>query len=487
MLNFVDGCNIIKKKVISLGNKKLDEFKNKICKKRVAVLGIGISNIPAIKYLLSMGAKISARDKKENLPDEVLKLEKLGVEFVLGEHYLDDLENFDYIFRSPGVKPFTYNIAKAVELGAALTSEIEKVIELSPCKVIGVTGSDGKTTTTTLIAKFLEHAGYKVWLGGNIGNPLFSKLDLIKKDDVVVLELSSFQLMTLSKSVDIAVITNISPNHLDYHRDYNEYIMAKSNIFVNQRDNDILVLNKDNDLTQKYLRIIEDRKIKTNIRAFSVEQSVLKGVYLKNKYIVSNIKGKNEKICTIDKVKLVGVHNLANICAAATAVYDMVKKEDIEAVITTFSGVEHRMELVKQENNIRWYNDSIGTSPSRTIAGLKSFNGKVILIAGGYDKNIPYEPLAPYILDKVKHLILIGKTATKIRSAVISQAKKQDVVLAELLDIVEFNTLEECVEYANKIAKEGDTIVMSPASASFDMYKNFEERGNHFKRIVSKL
>lgn len=469
-------------------NKKLDKFKENIKGKKVAVLGIGISNIPAIKYLVELGAKVSARDKKEKLHDSVDMLKNIGVEFVLGDNYLKNLENYDYIFRSPGIKPFTYEIEKAVELGnTILTSEIEKVIELAPCKVIGVTGSDGKTTTTTLIAKFLEQAGYKVWLGGNIGTPLFSKLDEMKKEDVVVLELSSFQLMTLDKSPHISVITNISPNHLDYHKDYNEYIMSKANIFLSQNKNDILVLNKDCNITNNYLKIIEDGNIDTNIRAFSVENDVKKGVYLKNNYIVSNIFGKNEKICNIKDVKLVGIHNLANICAAATAIYDLVDKNDIKTVVTSFGGVEHRMELVAQKSGVKWYNDSIGTSPTRTIAGLKSFNDKVILIAGGYDKNIPYEPLSPYILEKVKHLILIGKTATKIRNAVIAEAKKQEVDLKEILDIVEFNTLEECVNYANKIAKENDIVVMSPASASFDMYKNFEERGNHFKRLVGKL
>ena len=469
-------------------NKKLDKFKENIKGKKVAVLGIGISNIPAIKYLVELGAKVSARDKKEKLNDSVDMLKNIGVEFVLGDNYLENLENYDYIFRSPGIKPFTYEIEKAVELrNTILTSEIEKVIELAPCKVIGVTGSDGKTTTTTLIAKFLEQAGYKVWLGGNIGTPLFSKLDEMKKEDVVVLELSSFQLMTLDKSPHISVITNISPNHLDYHKDYNEYIMSKANIFLSQNKNDILVLNKDCNITNNYLKIIEDRNINTNIRAFSVENDVKKGVYLKNNYIVSNIFEKNEKICNIKDVKLVGIHNLANICAAATAIYDLVEKNDIKTVVTSFGGVEHRMELVVQKSGVKWYNDSIGTSPTRTIAGLKSFNDKVILIAGGYDKNIPYEPLAPYILEKVKHLILIGKTATKIRNAVIAEAKKQKVDLKEILDIVEFNTLEECVNHANKIAKENDIVVMSPASASFDMYKNFEERGNHFKRLVCKL
>lgn len=468
-------------------NKKLEEFKNSIKGKNVAVLGIGISNIPAIKYLTKLGAKISARDKNEKLSDEVKLLQNEGVEFVLGDSYLEGLESYDYIFRSPGIKPFTYEIQKAIELGCILTSEVEKLIELAPCKVIGVTGSDGKTTTTTLIAKFLEEAGYNVWLGGNIGTPLFSNLEKIKKEDIIVLELSSFQLMTLGVSPHISVITNISPNHLDYHTDYNEYIISKSNIFMNQNKGSILVLNKDCNITNQFLNIIEDRKINTNIRSFSIEQEVINGVFLENKTIFSNISVKREKICNIEDIKLVGTHNYANICAAATAVYDLVKINNIRNVISTFKGVEHRMELVLEKDGVKWYNDSIGTSPTRTIAGLKSFNDKVILIAGGYDKKIPYEPLAPYILDKVKHLILIGKTSSKIRNAVIKEAKKQNKNLEESLDIVEFNTLEDCVKYSSKIANKNDIVVMSPASASFDMYRNFEQRGNHFKKLVKKI
>lgn len=468
-------------------NKELEEFKENIKGKKVAVLGIGISNIPTIKYLVKLGAKVSARDRKETLPDDISMLKEEGVEFVLGKNYLENLENYDYIFRSPGVKPFIYEIEKAVEFGSILTSEIEKVIEIAPCKVIGVTGSDGKTTTTTLIAKFLEEAGYKVWLGGNIGIPLFSKLDEMKKEDVVVLELSSFQLMTLSTSPKISVITNISPNHLDYHKDYNEYIMSKANIFLRQNKDDVLVLNKDCNLTNKYLKIIQDRNINNNIRTFSVKDEVIKGVCVKNDSLVSNVLGRSEKVCSIKDIKLVGAHNIANICAAATAVYDLVDKDDIKEVVKNFDGVEHRMEFVIKKDGVKWYNDSIGTSPTRTIAGLKAFNEKIILIAGGYDKNIPYEPLAPYILNKVKHLILIGKTASKIRNAVINEAKKEKIDLNEILDIVEFNTLEECVNYANKIAHPKDIVVLSPASASFDMYKNFEERGNHFKRLVGKL
>lgn len=468
-------------------NIKLNEFKKNIKGKSVAVLGIGISNIPAIKYLVSLGAKVTARDLKNELGEECNELKKLDIEFILGEKYLKDLSKYDYILRSPGIKPFKPEIEMAVKNGVILTSEIELLIEFVNCKIIGVTGSDGKTTTTTLIYKFLEEAGYRVWIGGNIGIPLFSKIDEIKKDDIVVLELSSFQLMTLKKSPNIAVVTNVSPNHLNYHRSYDEYIDAKSNIFMKQLEGSILVLNKDNEFLERYLGYVEKNNIKTEIRNFSIKDTVEKGVFLKGENIVTNIYEDEKIICNINEVKLVGMHNIANICAAASAVIHMTGIEAIRKVVTTFIGVEHRMELVKEINSVKWYNDSIGSSPSRTVAGLLSFKNKIILIAGGYDKDIPYDFIGPYILDKVKILILIGNTAPKIEKSVLDEAIKRNIKVEDYIKIINLKTLEECVDCAYREAKRDDFVVMSPASASFDMYKNFEERGNHFKSLVEKL
>ncbi len=465
-------------------NSKLEIFKETICGKKVAVLGIGISNIPAIEYLVSLGAKVTARDMKENLGSECDKLKDLDIEFILGEGYLDNLSQYDYILRSPGIKPFEKGIEEAVENGVILTSEIELLMQLCNCKIIGVTGSDGKTTTTTLVSSFLERAGFKVWTGGNIGIPLFSKLDEIDKDDIVVLELSSFQLMTMKISPNRAILTNISPNHLNYHRNYEEYIEAKKNIFLNQLPGDIVVLNMDSKFTEQF---IKDDYILSNIREFSIEGTPLNGVYVKDGNIVSNVSGSEEIIVKIDEVVLVGMHNIANICAASTAVIDLVGKDVIKEVVTTFNGVEHRMELVDEIDGVKWYNDSIGTSPTRTIAGLKSFNKKIILIAGGYDKHIEYDEMGSYIIDKVKILLLIGATADKIEESVLNEAKKQNIDINEYVKIIKMTNLEECVEYSKNAAEDGDIVVMSPASASFDMYKNFEERGNHFKRLVKEL
>ena len=460
---------------------RLSEFKNNVKGKKIGLVGIGVSNLPVIEYLDSLGANVVLYDKNEKLLEEHKTLKEMNLECHLGEDYLNHLSGLDYIFRSPGIRPFYPELEAAEATGTIITSEIEMLIHLCPCKVIAVTGSDGKTTTTTLISKFLEKAGYKVWLGGNIGKAIFSKIEEIKESDIVVLELSSFQLMTMNESPNIAVVTNISPNHLDYHRSYDEYIDAKANIFKHQNSGSLIVFNADDEITERYLERVKDN---IDIRYFSLKNRLNNGVYFENNNIVSNI-GDEEIIDSRDNVKLVGIHNIANICAAVAATKSLVKKEDIIDVIENFGGVEHRIEFVREKDNVKWFNDSIASSPTRTIAGLKSFNQKIILIAGGYDKNLDYSPLAPYILDKVKTLILMGKTAPKIENAVRNQLEK--VGAENKLDIITLSSMEEAVNHANSIAKSNDIVVLSPASASFDMYKNFEVRGNHFKELVNSL
>ena len=460
---------------------KLLEFKNNIKGKKIGLIGIGVSNLPAIEYLHSLGAKVVLYDKNINLFNEYKSLAEMNLECHLGDDYLKYLDGLDYIFRSPGVRPFYPEIEEANKKGTIITSEIEMLIHLCPCRIVAVTGSDGKTTTTTLISKFLEAAGYKVWLGGNIGKAIFSKLDEMKKDDIVVLELSSFQLMTLKESPDIAVVTNISPNHLDYHRSYDEYIDAKANIFKYPKGSNIVVLNADDEMTKRYLKNIKDN---VEIRYFSLKNELDNGVYLKGNTIISNINNR-ELIDEIKNIKLVGMHNVANICAAASAVVHITGINPVVDVIRSFYGVEHRIEFVREKNSVKWYNDSIASSPSRTIAGLKSFEQKIILIAGGYDKNIPYDVIGPYIVDKVKTLILMGKTAPKIEKAVLDELEKRGG--KSNIDIITLESMEECVNYANSISQSNDIIVLSPASASFDMYKNFEVRGNHFKELVNNL
>lgn len=460
-----------------MANKKIDEFKQNIKGKKVSVIGIGVSNIPAIKYLKSLGANIIARDKNEQVPDELKSID--GIKYILGDKYLEDLNDSDYIFRSPGVKPFLPEIEEAVKNGVILTSEMETFIHLTDATIIAITGSDGKTTTTTLTSLFLKEAGKNVYVGGNIGTPLLDKVEQITKEDYVVLELSSFQLMTMKEKMDRVAITNVAPNHLDYHRDYEEYIEAKANIFKNQDEFGLLVLNEDNEFTKRY-----EKEAKGRIRKFSLEKEVGCGVYYNNGKIISSVGCKEEEIMDVKDIKLVGMHNVANICTAASLVIDITGKDAIIKVAKEFGGVEHRMELVKELNGVKWYNDSIASSPSRTIAGLKSFNQKIILIAGGYDKHIPYDVMGEYLIDKVKLMILVGTTAPKIKEAAQKEAMKRNI---ETMPIVEFDNLKDAVEYANSNAQKGDIVAMSPASASFDLYKNFMVRGDYFKKLVNDL
>lgn len=458
-------------------NKKVEEFKKEIKGKKVSVIGVGVSNIPAIIYLNKLGAKVIARDKNEEIPEKLKKLD--NIEFVLGENYLSNLKDSDYIFRSPGVKPSTPEIVEAQKNGVILTSEMETFIHLTDATVIAITGSDGKTTTTTLTSLFLKEAGKKVYVGGNIGTPLLDKVEEITKDDYVVLELSSFQLMTMNEKIDRAAITNVAPNHLDYHKDYEEYIEAKARVFKNQDKNGILVLNEDNEFTNRY-----ESKAKGKIRKFSLEKETKCGVYYKDGKVVSSVSGNIKEIMDAKDIKIVGMHNVANVCTAASLVVDICGEEAIKNVAMNFGGVEHRMELVREIEGVKWYNDSIASSPSRTIAGLKAFNQKIILIAGGYDKHIPYDVMGPYLLDKVKLMILVGTTSPLIKKAAVKEAIKTG---RNVMPIVEFDNLKDAVEYAKNNSNAGDIVAMSPASASFDLYKNFMIRGDYFKELVNNI
>ena len=381
-------------------NKNLEEFKTYVKGKYVAIMGMGVSNTPLIKYLMDLDANITVFDKKseEELDKSLIEEYAIqGVKFSLGENYLKNLVGYDIIFRSPSMRPDIPELEKELDRGAILTSEIEMLIDLCPGKIIGITGSDGKTTTTTLIYKMLEAAGYHCYLGGNIGIPLFAKIDEMRSEDIIVLELSSFQLMTLKKSPQIAVVTNVSPNHLDIHKSYEEYIEAKKNIFKYQDKDGIVVLNYDNDITRDF-----SLEAKGKVRYFSTRVKLDDGVILDNNMIKISEDKIRKQIINVDDILLLGAHNIENACTAIAAVKDLVKPEDIVSVLTTFKGVEHRNEFVRLLNGVKWYNDSIGSSPTRTIAGLVSFKNKVILIAGGYDKHLDYTDMGRYIVDHVK-------------------------------------------------------------------------------------
>ena len=462
-------------------NEKLEEFNNYIKNKRVAIIGLGVSNVPLIDYLHNLGAKIVVFNNKpiDSLDSSILdKIYELKIEYSFGENYLSKLSGFDVIFRSPSCRPDLPEIQKEVERGAVLTSEIELVLKLCPGKTIGITGSDGKTTTTSLIYEILKEANLNCFLGGNIGIPLFTKIADMRPEDYVVLELSSFQLMTMDISPDIAIITNITPNHLDIHKSYEEYIEAKANIFRYQDENGVLVLNYDNEITKNFAK-----HAKSKVVYFSSKQKLENGLILDNQIIKECENGLRRHVVNTKNIKLKGVHNSENICAAIAATNKIVSIDSQIKAVSEFKGVEHRLEFIKEINGSKWYNDSIASSPTRTIAGLNSFEEDIVLIAGGYDKQLDYTPIAMPIIKKVSKLILLGQTSDKIYQAVTNLLK----IYEKEIEIFKVNTLEEATLKAKEVSKKGDVVLFSPASASFDMFKNFEERGNKFKQIVNKL
>lgn len=456
--------------------KNFKEFKKFILGKKVAVVGIGVSNIPLIDFLLGLGAVVTAFDKKtrEELGDVATNFDEKGVGLELGNEYLDNLNGFDVVFKTPSMRIDSEALVKAKKEGAYITSEMEEFVRYTKGKIYGITGSDGKTTTTTIISKLLEAQGYNTWVGGNIGTPLFSRIEDIKDNDRVVLELSSFQLMTMTQEIDVAICTNLAPNHLDMHNSMQEYIDAKKNIFLYQDSNGILIVNRENDITHGFAQ--EGKGI---VKEFSSKREIVDGAYYKENILY--LEGK--EVCKKDDIVIKGMHNVENYLAAFLATKDDVSIETMKMVAETFAGVEHRCELVRELDGVKYYNDSIASSPTRTLAGLRAFDEKVIVIAGGYDKHIPFEPLAYEGYPYIKELILLGATREKIKEVFDKLEQEKGIKI----DIKMADTLEEAVSIAKGTARPGDIVTLSPACASFDMYPNFMARGNKFKDIVIKL
>ena len=439
--------------------------------KKIAVLGLGVSNRPLVRLLLDFGCNVTGCDKtpREKLDGEVLELEKAGCTLHVGENYLDGVEA-DVVFRTPGMRPANPAIQALVNRGAQVTSEMEVFFEVCPCTILAVTGSDGKTTTTTLVSEMLKAEGKTVWLGGNIGTPLLPLVRQMQPSDFAVVELSSFQLMDMKRSPARAVITNLAPNHLDIHKDMAEYVQAKTNIFRYQDESGILILNADNPITAAFRG---NGKTLFFSRQKEADVCLVDGVICRH----------GEKVLKASEILIPGVHNVENYMAAIAMVDGLVSDETIRQVARTFGGVEHRIELVRVKDGVRFYNDSIASSPSRTIAGLRSFPEKVILIAGGYDKHIPYDVLGSEICAHVKELFLGGATGEKIRQAVISCPEYDP----KALEITDCGSFEPAVRAAAAAAKAGDVVLMSPASAAFDQFKNFMVRGDFYKKLVKEL
>ena len=457
--------------------RRLWEFKNKT----VALCGIGGSNLPLIKLFKKYGARVLACDKRdrEALGENAEKAVEYGAELRLGEGYLQ-LPDADIIFRTPGMRFYSDELNSLRKDGKVVTSEMEMFFDLCPCKTIAVTGSDGKTTTTTIISELLKADGYNVHLGGNIGKPLLPEIESISPDDVAVVELSSFQLISMRKSPDIAVVTNLAPNHLDIHKDMQEYIDSKKNIILHQNAFSKAVLNLDNDISRSFGEFTRGQTF-----FFSRREKTDNGAYMtEDGKIIMNYYGDETCIMDASRIKIPGLHNIENYLAAISAVWGMVSAETIVKTAESFGGVEHRSELVRVFEGVSYYNDAIGTSPTRTLKGtLSLFDRKIILIAGGYDKKIPYDELGFAIPEKVRVLILFGATADKIEDA----TKRSPAYSENNPVIIRVNNMEEAVAAARENAVQGDIVSMSPASASFDMYRNFAEKGIHFKNIVNSL
>ena len=460
-------------------NEKLEEFNNFLDGKQVAIIGMGVSNIPLLDYFYDKNAKVTVFSTNI-LSDEIMeKINKYRYEVELGEDNLSRLKGFDIIFRSPSALPTKHEFQSEVKKGAILTSEIEMVLKLAPCKIIGVTGTEGKTTTTSLIYEICKKAGYNCFLGGNIGKPIFTKINQMKPEDIVILELSSFQLMGMTVSPNIAVVTNIFPDHLNVHKSYEEYQDAKKSIYRNQTEEGIVILNKDNEITEKFADEVKGKTI------FFSSTKKLKNGYVYDRedgFIKKCTDGKCEKILNKNDIKLRGIHNYENICAALAATETVASKEAQIEAVKNFKGVEHRLEFVREIDGVKYYNDSIGTSPASTIAGLNAFDENIILLAGGSDKGLDYKEIGEVIAKKVGTLILTGPTAQKIE-----EATKQALSEEKSIKIIHTNNLEESVKVAKEKARSGDIVLLSPASASFDAFKNFEERGKYFKTLVNNL
>jgi UDP-N-acetylmuramoylalanine--D-glutamate ligase len=434
--------------------------------KKVGFIGLGVSNTPILRLLMQAGAVCSVRDMKALPPEEAETLTREGVAIQCGETYLEGIDE-EYLFLSPAVRSDLPKLAEAKERGTVLTNEMEEFFRLCPCPIIAVTGSDGKTTTTTLIAKLLEAEGKTVHLGGNIGRNLLCELDAMTKDHFAVVELSSFQLMKMTRSPMIAVVTNISPNHLNWHVDMEEYVSAKESIFLFQQAENKLIVNKDDSYAA---RCASKAKGKVKFTSGKEKADVWfdeRGIYRGETLVVKDT-----------EIRLVGIHNRYNYAQAICATEGLVSDEVIRKVARDFGGVEHRCEFVREKDGVKYYNSSIDSSPTRTAACVNSFKVPLVVICGGYDKNIPLEPLGELFPGRVKHAVLCGATSEKIQ---------------KVLDAVGYTAytrvsdFEEAVKTASSLAEAGDCVVLSPAAASFDMFKNFAVRGETFKKLVQEL
>jgi UDP-N-acetylmuramoylalanine--D-glutamate ligase len=447
---------------------------------RVTIIGLGREGSALAKFLTQQGARVTVTDIKgeEALSDKIDELASLPIHYLLGGHPEASLEA-DIIFVSPGVPQNIPILVEARRRGITISSETKLFFSLCQAPIVGITGSSGKTTTTSLVGEIMQAEGYRTFVGGNIGSPLLTFVEEIEPQDKVVMELSSFQLEVLDQSPHIAAILNLSPNHLDRHGSMDDYVAAKMNILRFQGRNDYAVLNADQQLTRELTRECQGQ-----ILLFSREREPDEGAFLKQGEVTVRWGGNEQKVCHVSEIQLLGAHNLENVLAAcAIATVAGAQVEAVASAVTSFSGVEHRLELVEEIDGVRYYNDSIATSPDRAMAALNSFVEPIILLAGGREKHLPLAGLARLILKRVKSLILFGEAAPLLKQAVIEAQEET----GREVSICHSSNLIEAVEIASRISQPGDIVLLSPACTSFDMYRDFAERGDHFKALVLGL
>ncbi|MDE5737554.1 MAG: UDP-N-acetylmuramoyl-L-alanine--D-glutamate ligase [Oscillospiraceae bacterium] len=460
---------------------KIENFFQMLKTKKIAFIGTGVSHTELIKKFREKQIEVTVCDKRsaDKFQQVYDELKALGVKFILGENYLDSLTDFDIVFRTPGMYFNNPALTKARQAGVVITSEMEVFFDLCPCPIYAVTGSDGKSTSTTLIAEILSASGKTVHKGGNIGKALLPIIEEIQEQDIAVVELSSFQLISMRKSPDVALITNITPNHLDVHGTMQEYTESKINLIAHQNAFSRTVLNLDNQGTRELANLVRGK-----LNWFTRKEIPERGAFLREDGMLCYIENKQiTPVVHKNDIRIPGMHNVENFLGVIATLWGEVEISAIVQVAKNFGGVEHRIEFVREVNGVKYYNDSIATSPTRVLAGLRSFDQKIIVLAGGYDKKIPFEPMAETVCDRVKLLILMGVTADKIEKAVTS-AKNYHPENTRILHV---NSMEEAVATAYREAKSGDIVTLSPACASFDWYPNFEVRGQHFKRLIKEL
>ena len=461
---------------------KAQKYFNSIKDKRVAFIGAGVSHTDLIKVFLSKGINCVICDKREESEFDALLIEDFrakGCEFALGENYLDEIFNCDIVFRTPGMYYNDPTLTKARKQGIVITSEMETFFDLCPCKTYALTGSDGKTTTTTLVSEFLKAEGKRVHLGGNIGKALLPLVETISETDVAVCELSSFQLISMRESPDVAGITNIRPNHLNVHGTMEEYTQAKCNILYHQNAYSKAILSLDDEVTHGLADLVRGELV-----WFSIKEKPDNGAFLREDGMLCyNERGKVTEYVHMNDIKIPGMHNVEDYLTAIAMTYGEVKPETVAKIAKEFGGVEHRIEFVRELDGVKYYNNSIASSPTRVLACLAAFDKKQIMIQGGSDKGVSFEPMAAPICEKVKVLILMGQTKDKIRAAVEAAPNFK----TSGIKIITVKDMAEAVLTAREYAEEGDIVSLTPACASFDMYRMFEDRGRHFKQLVNEL